>query len=266
MANSRMLQNAPLVEVIAEVHWTLSESGLVPRQSFEPSWFDLERELRGPFTALLPHVETLHQAGFSVPLEMLGRTPIIRYRASPGGWPLAQLGQGLLTVNATPPYDGWERVGELLRMLLVAGIDGSPAFRAIRLEKLQLQYRDAFTAHHGVEDTKSFFLDNVRSFSREPLSTLDKLVVPESIEASGELTFVIKEPRNAQATIRFTHGQRTDSQEPVPAAVIDFIIVSREMASTLDIGSVMNWFNMAHDATWAMFQGVVPDATRKRLE
>lgn len=25
----------------------------------------------------------------------------------------------------------------------------------------------------------------------------------------------------------------------------------------------MNWFNMAHDATWAMFQGVVPDATRK---
>ena len=108
MADNGLLRNAPLVEVIAEIHWKLSGSRTPGGQGHDPRWFGYANRFADwARTQGFEHIEQLVPAGVSIPLDMLGHNPLLRFRKQPGTWPLIQLGQGLLAVNAVPPYDGW---------------------------------------------------------------------------------------------------------------------------------------------------------------
>ena len=152
---SRRLENAPLVEVIAEVHWHLDTSPT--GEPLDLHWFDLAHQAKGTLSAPYPVVEVLQPVGLSVPLDMLGRVPLLRFRPAPAAWPVVQLGQGLFTFNVVPPYDGWDtNVRDGLAQALKLVLDGVSVLGARRLQAVRLHYRDAFTASHGVNDPDDF--------------------------------------------------------------------------------------------------------------
>ena len=154
MATDRRLANAPLVEVIAEVHWRIGEEAGEGKS--DPEWFKFSYALGETLKPELPFREEVVPAGFAIPLDALGRSPLLRFRPKANTWPLVQIGQGLLSVNATPPYDGWEAVRAWLRKALDAAADAHPRSSQIVIERAQLQYRDAFSERHGVSSPIQF--------------------------------------------------------------------------------------------------------------
>lgn len=264
MSEYPMLRNAPLVEVIAEVHWALpATQGLRPS---DPNWFALARDVGSAIQRFLPHLEMLQPAGTSIPLDVLGRSPLIRYRPEPGAWPLAQLGQGILTVNATPPYDGWQKVSRLLADVLKAATDGSPILRDMHLERYKLQYRDAFRRRHGVTSPQEFLQKRLAICAPAPwLQRMGSIADESSAAVQGAVSFGLLKPRSAVATVNYGGAQFTSEAGTEDVAVVDFIVWGNA-SGRLEIDKCLGWYEEAHDAAALMFQTLVPEDIMGRLK
>lgn len=256
MSSDRTLRNAPLVEVIAEIHWHL-DSGQ-GGQPYDPHWFRFALELESVLTSRLPVVEAIQPAGIVIPLEVLGRSPLLRFRPTGGGWPLVQLGQGIATVNAVPPYDGWDAVRGLLEYVLLAGRDASPLFKGIRPERLLLTYRDAFTARHGVNDSKRFFVDQVPLVDPRALAAMSASGAVEPFLGKCEITAPLPQLPGATAVVRGSHGHVGPASGKIEAAVLDFVVAGNSPVSELDANALLNWFDRSHEVAWTMFNTMIP--------
>jgi uncharacterized protein (TIGR04255 family) len=266
MPQTKLLPNAPLVEVIAEVHWKLPMQALDGAIGHDPRWFDLLAELRPALLAVMPVEETVVAAGVSVPLDVLGRSPIVRFRQSPGGWPLIQLGQGILTINATPPYDGWPRISQVLANALGRAHDASSTFRSLEVDTLKLQYRDAFTGRHGVDSPRQFLSETMPFFPGAVFERVSDLALPDNnLGSSGEVTFALKEPSGSVAAIRHGRGRLTRAEGTEEAAILDFVVTRSIAGRPIDVGTTLEWFEAAHTACSKLFAQIVPQAVMERL-
>lgn len=266
MASDRTLSNAPLVEVIAEIHWALQPGP--SSQLCDRDWFRMWLELE---PALLEHfqvIEPLHAAGVSVPLEMLGRSPLMRYRPASNGWPLAQLGQGILTVNAVPPYDGWSAIRGVLERVLRSGTEKSPRFANVKLERFQLMYRDAFLPRHGVTNVSRFFVDQVKLVDPNVISRVGILSsgTDDLVTTSGEVTMNLALPAGATVAIKGTAGQIGSNIGMQPAAILDFIVSGPAASQLLDPAVVLKWFDDAHEVAWKCFDRMIPADLMRQLK
>lgn len=97
---SRVLNNKPLVECILEMRWALVEQA--PGLSQDPHFPLLLGRLYDRLNADYPVHEQLPAA--EVPSELVGHTVQHRFRRKAEGWPLVQVGPGILTVNDTDGY------------------------------------------------------------------------------------------------------------------------------------------------------------------
>lgn len=95
------LRNKPLVEAILEVKWSLKKtsSGF----PVDPKYELLIGSLREALKARLPHYVRLPIA--EVPGLSLPHQAHHQYRLESDGWPLVQLGPGVMTVNDTSGYE-----------------------------------------------------------------------------------------------------------------------------------------------------------------
>lgn len=94
------LPKAPLVEVVIELRWKISsKEELVGVQYL---YGDLYNELKRkyPFRESILPVE--------VPMEMTINQPVHRFRAEKGGYPLLQVGPGIITLNTIDAKYYWE--------------------------------------------------------------------------------------------------------------------------------------------------------------
>lgn len=156
MPEEILLENAPLIEVIAEVRWELVPLGLIPGAAIDP-YFDLVSNNLS---------SNLRQIGFGViepqvppevPRELVAHNAVNRYRAQPGAWPLYQHGPGVFTCNITPPYDGWTGFRPILEQGIKALIASYPApSEMLKVNGLILRYVDAFTEKHGRVEPDTF--------------------------------------------------------------------------------------------------------------
>ncbi|HIB49489.1 MAG TPA: TIGR04255 family protein [Flavobacteriaceae bacterium] len=100
------LPNAPLVEVIFEMKWKIS--GRPDLETFQYLHGDLYNELKEKFKFrenLVP---------LDVPVELMANNTVFRYRREKKGYPLYQIGPGLLSVNVTDEkYDWVEFLAEI---------------------------------------------------------------------------------------------------------------------------------------------------------
>lgn len=264
MQSERTLKNAPLIEVIAEVHWKLVDDGM--GRQFDPNWFMMAAELKEAVAPHLPLLEELHPAGTTIPLDVLGRNPILRFRPRDGGWPLVQFGQGILTVNATPPYDGWEAIRTLLKSILEDGTNKSPLFSLIAPERFQLTYRDAFTEQHGIRSIEDFLYDYAPMASRKGAELLNAAGCTQSTAVSCEVKGTIPTLPNAIAAIRGTRGNINASNDPRDAAILDFVVSGPAPNRQLDANSAIDWFDEAHRIAWSMFLNILPTDLVSRLK
>lgn len=264
MSNDRILSNAPLVEVVAEVHWALPGDTATTRH--DPNWFKMAMQLEQAISSRLPVVEQLQPAGFVIPLDVLGRAPLIRFRPESGAWPLAQFGQGILTVNAVPPYDGWKAVRDLLSFVLEVSNRASPLFATVKPVRFKLMYRDAFTDEHGVQDANDFLINQIPLLNKSGLDTLGKLAGTSSEVNSAEIKAEISHMPGASISVRGYRGQINSPKGSKNAAIVDFAVDGSTKLTVIDVSTILSWFDAAHDVAWSTFTSLIPPAVMRRLK
>lgn len=144
------LPHAPLIEVIFELRWTTQNQKLLLENQYLHG--DLYPRLRKKY----PFRETIQ----TLPPELFLQAPTHRFRTEQGGYPLVQVGPGILTVNTTDQTYFWndyeKRILEVIENL-------QEVFPLNRLDNitLVLQYIDLLKFEFDKNDIGSFLKENL---------------------------------------------------------------------------------------------------------
>ena len=136
------LPKAPLVEVIFEVRWVIQSKEL---QEMQYLYGDLYQLLKEEY----PVRETVNP---QVPVDFfLIHAPIHRFRKSKGGYPLVQIGPGIMTVNTVDSAYFWEEYEQRI-IDAVEKLKSIYAFKHQHNVTLSLQYIDLLRFNFGASD------------------------------------------------------------------------------------------------------------------
>ena len=262
-ARDFVYENPPLVEVIAEIHWRL-----VPIQI-------------GPGTAIDPHREAFAEAfteacaqhGFTVdetvvpdnvPRELLGHQVVRRFRRETNGWPLFQIGPGVVTANIVPPYDGWGEFLPIVRTAvdLLFGSYPLPE-RYLNIEALELRYIDAFTEDHGVADRATFIREDLGMAAPlpEPILALAS-ETDEPVQQTASAVLQLSNPENSIASLSVENGTASDR----PAVIATFRARTRgNHLRRVDRDFIATWFDEAHGVVKEWFEAAVSDRVKEKM-
>lgn len=94
------LPNAPLLEVVIELRWSIANHKDL--LSVQYLYGDIYNELKEKY----PYRESIHP--IEVPVEATINQPVHRFRAEKQGYPLFQVGPGILTLNTIDSKYIWE--------------------------------------------------------------------------------------------------------------------------------------------------------------
>ena len=156
MPKDFLYQKAPLIEVIAEIHWSLKNIQTLPNAKVDP-YFDLFKEnfVQRSKEAGLQILQELIPKG--VPAELLPNQAFIRLRPEDGKWPLCQIGPGVATANIVPPYNGWAAFEPFLHGVIDRLFIAYPlAEKTLQIERLHLRYIDGFDDTFGMTNFAEF--------------------------------------------------------------------------------------------------------------
>jgi uncharacterized protein (TIGR04255 family) len=113
-----ILPNAPLIEVIFEIKWQITnKNDLV---EFQYLHGDLYAVLKNHY----PVRENLLPPDF--PMEALNGVPMYRFRKEKNGYPLYQLGPGILSINVTDEKYFWSNFQNDINLILDAFVNTFP--------------------------------------------------------------------------------------------------------------------------------------------
>jgi uncharacterized protein (TIGR04255 family) len=195
--------NAPLVEIIVDLRWEANAAiagvgaqGL-PIKLVDGGADEFMMRFGGVAYALgFERSERLVPAGFPVPMG----TPIYRYR--PAEKPkqelmqsaLLQIGAGVFSANAVPPYKSWDEFSPTVRAGIGALLQARhESDKQLPFTQVSLRYVDAFRGDHlGTKSIQSFIRD-VLGFKTELPSALQKHLRPEA-ETQTNLQFKLPLP------------------------------------------------------------------------
>ncbi len=262
-ARDFLYENPPLIEVIAEIHWKL-----VPLQI-------------GPGTAIDPHREAFAlafakacaQNGFTVeetvvpnnvPRELLGHRVVRRFRREASGWPLFQIGPGVVTANIVPPYEGWRVFLPLVRLAANMLFESYPLpERYLSIESMELRYIDAFTETHGVDDRAQFIRDDLGMASRVPDPIMSLAAeTDEPVQQTASTVLNLRNPANSIAALSVENGTASDR----PAVIATFRArTTGNHLQQISPGEIEAWFDDAHEIVKHWFEQVVSDRVMERM-
>lgn len=151
------LSNKPLAEAIFELRWKLDTNNADPGFSLLLGrYFDRLGEV-------FPEVENLPAMVF--PEGMTPYTPRHRLRKSKNGWPLTQLGPGILSVNEAEGYT-WDRYRPMLKIAVQAFLGSYPRKQfPLVLEQVMLRYINVIPLNRMKEE------ESIIRFLKEQLHT-----------------------------------------------------------------------------------------------
>ena len=255
MSEEYIYDKAPLVEVIAEIHWRLKNLGTAPDAKIDP-YYDLFKD---NFLIYAGEIGLKHRQELVpdiVPIELLPHQPRLRLRSGAGLWPLAQVGPGILTANIVPPYDGWSAFSPFLYKLVNGLFDSYPIFeKTLHIDKLHLRYIDGFD--------KSFGFDQYSDFAEEMLSIIcpisddfNQHFVKEDTQATYllEHRFFNTKPDNSHGKIKLLPGQINNE---------DALIMELHCKSTFSDNpkiepiKMKEWFEEAHRCLHMQFKTLI---------
>lgn len=148
------LPNAPLLEVIFELRWKITNKSDLSRCQY------LHGDLYSKLNEKYPTREPL--APIELPSELFINNPAHRFRTKKGGYPLFQVGPGIITLNTVDDTYVWPEYFELIKELIYTFFKVYPL---VEHEKFtpNLRYVDFFK----IDPEKS----NLVEFIRDSLNT-----------------------------------------------------------------------------------------------
>jgi uncharacterized protein (TIGR04255 family) len=228
------LINAPLKEVIFELHWQGE-----PDTSGLPvdSGFDLAQ---GKFADKLKDLYPLHKKLIpdGAPFKVFG-APIHQYWKGEFVWPVVQHGQGIIAINETGEGYEWEKIYKPLVLeavkLLVSSYENVPEFK-----RMKLQYIDAC----DVEDLEPilFMKKNLQTSLETAYSHPGKL-------GNFNVSQVFELQDGSMMHLNISNGINNQNQKP---SIIWTTIV--EKAFSFNSNEIEPWLENAHSACSAIFK------------
>ena len=154
-----LYKKIPLIEIIVEIRWAIQH--LTSLHAFIDPHFDEFFKNFG---------NTVSKQGFNffeklvpdeIPREFIAGQPLFRFRKKSHGYPLFQIGHGLLTINTAPTaeesYTGWDAFLQNIQLATKALFESYPiASKYLTIDHLDLKYINAFDKDFGYNAFTSF--------------------------------------------------------------------------------------------------------------
>lgn len=258
-----LYQNAPLIEVIAEVYWfnPSVRSGL---RNFDAFYIDFEKEFSKQ-TVLAGWRDIEYLVDSHTPDERVAGHLRNRYRQTEGAYPLVQIGPGMLTANITPPYNGWNEFEPFLFQQLERLFECYPrSEQALRIQKLVLRYVDGF-------DFERFDIEDQTLFARKMLDI--DMSLPESF-ASGHISNLQEMTFTLQASYECkTLDASLGSVKISPGLIGQRKTLVMEMqcernphpSEIVGLDSAKEWLTTAHLSLKGQFDSLIGDELKQTI-
>ncbi|MNL24385.1 hypothetical protein D3C87_1458160 [compost metagenome] len=253
---STSVENAPLLELIAELRWR--PAGLPPEVETAAGPTVIPLQTNGLHEFFMRFGGEVHGAGYSevkrlVPesFPMLAHQPIYRFNSQSEGRTksLYQVGPGLFTANAVPPYESWSSFGPLVQSGVKAllksrdvGERNTPFLGAT------LRYLDAFGPSLTEGRDSATFVRDVLGIQIELPSALTQHLQPGAAWKPF-LQFHIPVRSNVLLAVAIGDGVANDT----PVVLMD-TAVSFAFPIAPDADAVMVAFNEAHELIASSFK------------
>jgi uncharacterized protein (TIGR04255 family) len=163
---TKVLKSKPLVEALLEIKWrSATQQGTT---SVDPNYRLFVGRFYDRVRERYPVFEPLQTA--AIPEEMATHMVQYRFRMRENGYPLLQVGPGLLTLNTTESYtwDEFEKEADWALPILLATFPSNLQFHS-----LTLRYIDAVEVDFSKEDILSFLRDKLKVEINFPESLFD---------------------------------------------------------------------------------------------
>lgn len=261
-------RNAPLIELIAELRWDIPNAlglppGLVLPPGISPAqipFFGFDQSRIDSF--FMRFSGEAYKAG--VPLQHVERTVpsglplapgqvVHRFKSEPSSAEIYQIGGGVFTANAVPPYHSWTK----FKPFLEKGIDllllARPEDEAKAQLQVSLQYVDAY----GPSITQGLTSEK---FIQEKLGL--KVSVPQAIESlfavdgNRALSLQFNAELGSNLVMFMSVSDGAVANEPA-------VIVHTNIQTTVKVeaskDSIMEALNAAQDIQHKIFEGFIPN-------
>jgi len=264
--------NAPLVEIIAELRWAqphaLLQAGQTGAVAVPMSIIGSNSKMEEFFMRFggavyqlgFESAERLVPPAFPIPPGQ----PVYRYKPVPHrslmSSALLQVGPGIFSANAIPPYKSWTEFEPVVARGTQALLETrDPAEKASTFTGASLRYIDAFGPTFLGGMSPGEFIHQVLGFSAAPPASVTAQM-PEGNSARAQLQFVI--PIRENMTMRLAVGEGMFNNEA--AAIMD-TSVSADREVNPDVDSVMATLRAARETIHAAFIGMT-DKIHDRMQ
>jgi len=244
------LTHKPLVEAIFELRWglQLSSRGL----KVDPNSSILVGALYEKIKDIYPYYEKLPSA--DIPTELSQYIPQHRFRCSEGGWPLIQLGPGIITINATKEYI-WEEFKKRIAQSILALYSVYPEGNKLLIPtSLNLRYIDSLP----FDFENNNILAYLKKYLKLDIGLYNKLFEDTKIKNAPKgidirLGFESVQP-DGMMLLRLYRGVSNDKD----SLIWETTVVSSPKLELPNIpGDIYDWLEKAHDLTDKWFFNLV---------
>jgi len=242
-----ILLHPPLIEVIFELRWEIEndqQTGRMRDPSYPMMYGSLYERLKKDFPIIedLPSTQTHPEATPYVPRH--------RMRKEKNGYPLIQVGPGILTLNDSKGYS-WKRFRDLSLRLIESIMDLFPkGVMPLNFIKCEVRYVNGIRFDMARENPLAF-LEEKMHMKVEPDADLFELnKLNERPNAVGlNLSYALEKPMGNLA-ISANLGQF----EGKPAFIQQTLVQSFGELAPSDMGSFGSWMEEAHTVAENTFQ------------
>ncbi len=245
------LQNAPLVELIAELRWIPRVSPAAQGRgsaSAPASPFDIadsEEFFRRFGDAVydqgFKQMERLFPEGAQVPSDRV----VCRYKHENKDTPmLVQAGSGIFSINALPPYKSWEDFRPWAENAISSLLDSQKEPGEF---SVSVRYINAFKGAvlEGLSPTE--FFDRKLGFAVNlPRALADKMVAGGHIQSTSSVVIPIE---GMKMTVNFGDGRVRGE----PAAIMDTVAAADDDEIAPEVGAIMSHLDRAHSVLHEAF-------------
>lgn len=254
--------NAPLVELVAELRWEpFIQGGMAIPTPGPGQTFMVGPQATAPDEFFMRFGAEIHRSGYTeterlVPpgFPFMQGQPIYRFKEKRDGSPqsLFQVGLGLFSANAVPPYETWTEFRPVVR----AGVEAMLAARSTEerdrpITLVNLRYIDAFEA--GLTEGRDIgrFLGEVLGISITVPRALTQHLRSDSIpKQSIQLQIPMNDGK--LMTLAVAEGSANGR-----TAILMDTIVATTLPLPPSIDSIMQAFEAAHDAIDSSFSELI---------
>ncbi|MBU4293342.1 MAG: TIGR04255 family protein [Actinobacteria bacterium] len=235
-----ILNNKPLLEAIFEIRWELEQSNLGP---IDPHYKILIGSLYEKIKEEYPFHEQLETANF--PDGMISYVTQHRYRTGEKGWPLVQIGPGILTLNDTVNYK-WEKFERRIINVVNALFEIYPDMEnKLRINKLLLRYINSINFDFSKDNIFEFLKNKMKSNINLSADLFEKTGV-NYLPNGFNLIFNFESTKpKGIISLRFSKGKKLN----IDSLIWELVMQTRSFEEKVSIKFLKDWIKKSHDLT-----------------